>query len=103
MATATKFMKFSRSIVFFRYNFSLTKCTQFGNDSNCSKFNGENIATNCSMVKVPALAGLTKKRFGHYAILKFPPSDHQVYFFQMNSASWRFWKLTLAAWPLASQ
>ena len=50
----------------------------FGNDSNYSKFIGEeDIATNCSKVTVLALDGLTKKRFGHYALLKFFPSDHQ--------------------------
>ena len=35
----------------------------------------------CSVVAVLALAAvltLTKKRFGHYAILKIYPSDHQV-------------------------
>ena len=48
----------------------MTNSTQFGNDSNCSKFNGGNIATNCSRVKVFALDGLTKKHFGHYATLK---------------------------------
>ena len=30
----------------------------------------KNIATNCSEVTVPVLAGWTKKPFGHYAILK---------------------------------
>ena len=30
-----------------------------------------NIATNCSQVTVPVLAGWTKKPFAHYAILKF--------------------------------
>ena len=30
----------------------------------------KNIATNCSQVTVPVLAGWTKKPFGHYAILK---------------------------------
>ena len=34
--------------------------------------------TYCSVVAVLALNGSTKKRFGHYAILKFYPSDHQV-------------------------
>ena len=33
-------------------------------------FNGENIATNWSKVTVLALDGLTKKHFGHYALLK---------------------------------
>ena len=65
MATATKFRKFC-----FLYNSSLTNSTQFGNDSNYSKFNEGNIATNCSRVTVLALDGLTKKHFGHYAILK---------------------------------
>ena len=41
--------------------------------TNYSKFNGENVATNCSMVTVLALDGLTKKHFGHYALLKFFP------------------------------
>ena len=59
----------------YRFNSSLTNSTQFGNDS---KFNGENIATNCSTVIVLALDGLTKKHFGHYALLKIFPSDHQV-------------------------
>ena len=35
--------------------------------------------TYCSVVAVPALVGLTKKHFGHYAILKIYPSDHQVF------------------------
>ena len=69
MATATKFMKFSL-LFCFRYNFSLTNSTQFGNDLNYSKFNGENIETNSSVVTVLALDGLTKKHFGHYAFLK---------------------------------
>ena len=51
---------------------------QFGNDSNYSKFNGEKIATNCSRVTVLASDGLTKKHFGHYALLKIFPSDHQI-------------------------
>ena len=33
----------------------------------------KNIATNCSQVTVPVLAGWTKKPFGHYAILKLFP------------------------------
>ena len=70
MATATKFMKFSSLIFCLRYNSSLTNSTQFGNNSNYSKFNGENIATNCSRVTVLALDALTKKHFGHYALLK---------------------------------
>ena len=57
----------------------MTNSTQFGNDSNCSKFNGKNIATNRSRVTVFALDGLTKKHFGHCAILKLFPSDHQVF------------------------
>ena len=52
--------------------------TQFGNDSNYSKFNGENIATNCSVITVHALDGLTKKHFDHYALLKIFPSNRQV-------------------------
>ena len=63
MATATKFMKFSW-LFCFRYNFSLTNSTHFRNDSNYSKFVGQNIATNCLMVAVLALDGLTKKHFG---------------------------------------
>ena len=35
--------------------------------------------TYCSVVAVLDLVGLTKKRFGHYAILNFFPSDDQVY------------------------
>ena len=69
MATATKFMKFS-CLFCFRYNSSLTNSTQFGNDSNYSKFNGENIANNYFTVTVLALDGLTKKHFDHYALLK---------------------------------
>ena len=46
--------------------------------ANHSKFNGENIATNCSRVTVLALDGLTKKHSGHHALLKIFPSDHQV-------------------------
>ena len=42
MTAAKKIMKFSW-LFCFRYNFSLTNSTQFGNDSNYSKFNGENI------------------------------------------------------------
>ena len=42
-----------------------------------AKFIGENIAANCFMVTVLALNGLTKKHFGHYALLKIFPSDHQ--------------------------
>ena len=64
-----KFMKFSW-LFSFHYNSRLTKSTQFGNDSNYGKFNGKNIATNCSMVTVLALDGLTKKCFSHYALLK---------------------------------
>ena len=48
----------------------MTNSTQFGNDSNYSKFNGENVATNCSRVTVLALDCLTKKHFGHCALLK---------------------------------
>ena len=54
----------------FRYNSGFTNSTQFGNDSHNSKFNGENSATNCFMIIVLALDGLTKKHFGHYALLK---------------------------------
>ena len=49
MAIVTKFMKFSW-LFCFRCNFSLTNSTQFGNDSNYSKFSGENISINCFMV-----------------------------------------------------
>ena len=44
---------------------------QFGNGSNYSLkiFTGENTAINGSMVMVLASVGLTKKRFGHQAIL----------------------------------
>ena len=70
MATATKFMKFSL-LSCFRYNFSLTNSIQStGIDSNYSKFNGENIATYCSVVTILALDALTKKHFGHYVLLK---------------------------------
>ena len=34
--------------------------------------------TYCSVVTVLALVGLTKKRFGHCAILNNYPSDHQA-------------------------
>ena len=34
--------------------------------------------TYCSVVAAIVLIGLTKKRFGHYAISKLPPSDHQA-------------------------
>ena len=54
----------------FHYNSSLTNSTQFRNDSNYTTFNGENIATNCFMITVLVLDGLTKKDFGHYALLK---------------------------------
>ena len=37
----------------------------------------KNIATNCSQVVVPVLAGWTKKSFGHYAVFKLCPLDHQ--------------------------
>ena len=70
MATAKKFMKNSWLIVVLCCNFSLTNSTQFGNDSNYSNFNGENIATNCFLVTVLGLDGLTKEHFGHYALLK---------------------------------
>ena len=79
MATATIFMKFSW-LFCFHYNSSLTNSTRFGNDSNYSKFNGENIATNCSRITVFASDGLTKKHFGHYTLLKVFPSDHQAVF-----------------------
>ena len=59
-------MKFSW-LFCFRYNFSLTNSTQFGNDSNYSKFNGENIATNSPRFKVgshdPISIQLTLKIF----------------------------------------
>ena len=77
MATTTIFMKFSW-LFCFRYNSSLTNSTQFGNGSSYSKFNGENTVTNCSRVTVFALDGLTKKHFGHYALLKIISSDHKV-------------------------
>ena len=39
----------------------------------------KNIATNCSLLTVPVLAGWTKKPFGHYAVLELfslrSPSD----------------------------
>ena len=38
----------------------------------------ENVPQLTVEVTVPVLAGWTKKRFGHYAILKLFPSDHQV-------------------------
>ena len=64
-------------VFFFRYNSSLANSAQFCNDSNYSKFNGENIATNCSRATVFALDGLTKKHFGleagHYAVENFFP------------------------------
>ena len=53
--------------------FAIILVTQFGNDSNYSKFNGKNIAANCFMVTVLASDGLTKKHFGHYALLKTSP------------------------------
>ena len=52
-----------------RCNFSLKSSIQFGNSSNYSLFTGENTAINDSMVTVLASVGLTKKRFGHQAIL----------------------------------
>ena len=62
----------------FRYNSCLTNSTQFGNDSNYSKFNGENMATNCSRVTVLALDGLTKKNtLATTLSWKLFPSDHQ--------------------------
>ena len=51
--------------------------TQFGNDSNYRYSNGENTATNCSMEIALASVGLTKKHFGHHAVLKIFPPDHQ--------------------------
>ena len=57
----------------FGCNLNLTNSTQFGNDSNYRKFKGENIGTICSVVTVLALDGLTKKQFGHYAVLKISP------------------------------
>ena len=72
---------FSDRLCFFRYNSSLTNSTQLGNDSNYSKFNGENIATNCFMVTVLALDGLTKKHFGQYVLLK-------IFSFRSPSTKW---------------
>ena len=79
----------------YRYNSSLTNSTQFGNDSNYSKFNEENIATNCSMVTVGALDGLTKKHFGHYALskifpLRSPSNKHRVLFRNLIFQDHRF-------------
>ena len=51
-----------------RYNISSENSTQFGTISN-SLYNVENTATNCSVVTVLALVGLTKKSFGHIAIV----------------------------------
>ena len=60
MATATNSLNFPDWLFCFRYNSSWTNSTQFGNDSNYSKFNGEDIATNCSRVTVLALDSLTR-------------------------------------------
>ena len=78
MTTAKEFIKFSWLIVLFRYNSSLTNSTQFGNDSNYSKFSTENIATNCSWVTVSALDSLTRNTLATTLSWKFFPSDHQV-------------------------
>ena len=51
--------------------------TQFGNDSNYSKSNGEKIATNSSRVTVLALDGLTRNTLATTLSSKFFPSDHQ--------------------------
>ena len=84
MAAATKLLKFSW-LSCFRYNSSLKNSTQFGNDSNYSKCNGENIATNCSIVTFLALDGLTKKHFGHYAPLKmFFPQVTKIEIFKQH-------------------
>ena len=77
MATAKKFMKNSW-LFCFRYNSTLTNSTQFGNDSNYSKFNGENIATNCSVVTVIALDSLTRNTLATTLSWKFFSSDHQL-------------------------
>ena len=66
--------------------FSFANGIQFSNDSNYRKFNRENTATNCFMVTVPGLDGLTKN-FGHYALLKFFPSDHQDTLFTVVGSS----------------
>ena len=50
---------------------------QFGNSSNYRLFTEENTAINVSMVTVLASVGLTKKCFGHQAILMIFPPDHQ--------------------------
>ena len=63
----------------FRYNSSLTNSTQFGNDSNYSKFNGENIATNCSRVTVLALDSLTRNTLATTLSWKFFSSNHQAH------------------------
>ena len=69
MATATKFMRFSW-LFCSCYNFGLTNGTQFGNDSNYRKFNGENTAISCFVAAYLALGRLTNTCFGHHAILK---------------------------------
>ena len=51
--------------------------TQLGNDQTEAHLMEKNIATNCSKVTVPVLAGWTKKPFGHYATLKLFRSDHR--------------------------
>ena len=76
MATATKFMKFSW-LFCFRKNSSFTNSAQFSNDSNYSKFNGEDIATNCPRVTVLTLDGLTKNALTTMLSWTFFPSDHQ--------------------------
>ena len=88
MATATKFMKNSW-LFCFRYNSSLTNSTQFRNDWNYSKFNGENIPANCFVVTVIALDSLTENTLATELSWKFFPSDHQ-------DVAWKiFWILLL--------
>ena len=69
LATTTKFIKLSQLIVCFRCGFSFKNSIQFGNSSNYSLFTGEDTAINGSIVLVLASVGLTKKRFGHQAVL----------------------------------
>ena len=59
-------------------NSSLANSTQFGNDSNYSKFNGENIAAGCSRVAVLALDSLTRNTLATTLSWNFFYSDHQV-------------------------
>ena len=74
----------------FRYNSSLTNSTQSGNDSNYSKFNGENITTNCSMVTVLASDSLTRNTLATTLSWKFFPSDHQAMFVILLTANFKF-------------